>query len=264
MRLILFIVTASVLAASLSAQTLIGRITDTKGQSVPNATLYIRETTHGIMSNEDGEFRTQIDRGDYTCDISSLGYEKKTMTISVPEDGLNITIQLTEKIYSIKEVTITPGKEDPAYGIMRNVIARAPYHLHQVKSYESDVYLKGSFKVDKIPALIKSQIKDKEAKNLIGKLLLYESQSNVKYSAPDKYEQHVVAVSTSIPKDMTPNDNMLMGVVTNNIYRPEAFGGLLAPGSFSVYKKNSKTHIPKANLIYTKSGLHRAKKTDFW
>ena len=236
MRLILLIFAGYIFTNSLSAQTLSGRITDTKGQTVPYATLYIRETNHGIMANEDGFFQTTIKKGDYTCEISCLGYDKKTMTISIPEEGTNIIIEISEKAYSLNEVVVYPGQEDPAYRIMRNVIARAPYHLNQVKSYESDIYLKGSFKVDKIPRLIRSQIKDNELKDMIGKLFVYESQSEVKYREPDKYELRVIALSSSIPGYMNIDDKAPLGILTNNIYRPSAFSGLLAPGSFSVYK----------------------------
>ena len=251
MRLILLIITGYISTVSLSAQTLIGRITDTKGEAIPNATFYIRETAQGIMADENGFFQATIGKGDYTCEISSLGYEKKIMTASISENVLNITIALTEKPYSLQEVVVYPGKEDPAYRIMRNVIARAPYHLNQVKSYESDVYLKGNFKVDKVPLLIKSQIKDKELKDMIGKLFIYESQSEVKYSEPDKYEQHVIALSTTIPKSMNISDNVPISMLTNNIYRPSAFGGLLAPGSFSVYKFSLEdSYNEDGHLIY--------------
>ena len=260
MRLILLTTAIFIFTSSLSAQTLIGHITNTKGVEIPNATFFIRETSHGIMANENGEFRIQLDKGDYTCEISSLGYEKKIMTISVPEKGTDISIKLTEKVYSLKEVTVTPGKEDPAYRVMRNVIARSPYHLHQVKSYESDVYLKGSFKIDKVPALIKSQIKDKEVKNMIGKLLLYESQNKVKYSEPNKYEQHVVAISSSIPKGMNPDDNELLSIMTSNIYSPTTFGGLLAPGSFSIYKFKLEDSYPEGDFYINKIRVTPRKK----
>ena len=236
MRSILFTVIGCLLAITLPAQTLIGRITSTKGEAIPNATIYFHETTRGIMANEYGEFQANIKMGDYTCEISSLGYEKKKMIISIPEEGLSLTIELTEKALNLNEVVVTPGKEDPAYRIMRNVIAHAPYHLHQVKKYESEVYLKGNFKVEKVPALIKSQIKEKEIKDMIGKLFVYESQSKVKYSEPDKYEQHITAISSTIPKSFNFGDNMPLSVVMNNIYHPSSFGGLLAPGSFSAYK----------------------------
>lgn len=236
MRLFILLTAGLLLTLTLSAQTLSGRITDTQGSPIPNATVYIRETAHGLMANEAGEFRIELEKGDYTCEVSSLGYDKKNVPVSIPDKGLNITFELTEKTYAIREVTVTPGKEDPAYRIMRHVIARAPFHLRQIKTYESGVYLKGSFKMDKVPALIKSQIKDPEFKNAIGKLLMYESQSEVKYSEPDKYEQRLIAVTSSIPQSMNISDNFPLSIITNNIYHPGAFSGLLGPGSFSVYK----------------------------
>jgi hypothetical protein len=220
---------------SLSAQTLHVRITGKNEQPVPNATVFIRETTHGIMADDRGEFQTKMGVGDYTFDISSLGYEPKTMKVSIPQEGLTLNIQLTEKIFTLPEVTVTPNKEDPALRIMRYVIARAPYHLHQVKSYESNIYFKGTFIVEKIPALILSQINEPELKNSIGKLLVYESQNEVKFSAPNNYEQRVIALSTTVPKFLNITDRVPINVITMNIYDPKSYGGLLGPGSFAVY-----------------------------
>ena len=250
--LFVFIISGCVLSTEISAQTLAGQVTDTDGQPIPNATLYIRENAQGIAANENGEFQASIVAGSYTCDASSLGYEKKTLTISVPKEGVSIAIKLAEKPYSLSEVIVTPGKEDPAYRIMRNLIARAPYHLKQVKSYESEIYLKGSFKIDKIPALIKSQIKDKEFNSYIGKLLLYESNSEVKYSDPNNYDLRITAISSAIPQAIHISDYTPLSVTTKNIYNPEAFGGLLAPGSFSVYKFELEDSYRESELLIYK------------
>ena len=227
------IITISFLSTlNLSAQMLTGRILDTNEQAVPNATVYIRETAHGIMSDNNGEFQTKMDIGEYTLDISSLGYERKTMTVTILPEGLNLNIQLTEKVYTLREVVVTPRKEDLAYSIMRNVIARAPYHLRQVKSFESDVYLKGTLKIDKLPAIVKSQVKDK---NAIGNLMVYESQNEIKYHEPDNYEQRIIALTSTITKEVMIDDKIPMIAVTSNIYDPKSFNGLLGPGAFSVY-----------------------------
>jgi hypothetical protein len=223
-------------AATSAAQLLSGRIIDTKGQPVPNATFYIRELTLGLIADGQGDFRTKIEPGHYTCEISSLGYERKTVTVAIPAEGLTLNVELQEKTYVLREVTVTPGKEDPAYGIMRKVISRAPRHLHQVKSYESEVYLKGPFKVDKVPALIKMQIKDKEIREMIGKTAVLEMQNEVTYHEPDQYRQHVIAVTGTVPAIFNLSDNVPLSMITNNIYTPSAFGGLLAPGSFSLYR----------------------------
>ncbi|MDR1380503.1 MAG: DUF5686 and carboxypeptidase regulatory-like domain-containing protein [Tannerella sp.] len=236
MRLSVLILTGALLAPALSAQILTGRIVDVKGRPVPNATFYIRELTLGLMADERGEFRAKTDEGEYTGEASSLGYERKTVTFTVPAEGLALHVELREKTYAMREVVVTPGKEDPAYRIMRNVIAHAPRHLHQVQSYSADVYLKGTFKAEKVPALIKMQIKEKDRRNLIGKLFLIESQNEIRYRAPDRYEQRVVAISSTIPDGLNLDDRLPLGIVTSNIYRPSTFGGLLAPGSFAAYK----------------------------
>ena len=233
MRTITLIVFGFIFSLNLLGQMLTGRIVDSKEQPVPNASVYIREVALGIMANENGEFQTKIDAGEYTVDISSLGYERKTMPVSVPPESLHLIVPMTEKIFTIREVIVTPGKEDPAYRIMRNVIARAPIHLRQVKSFESDVYLKGTFKLDKLPAIVKSQMKDKST---IGKLMVYESQNEIKYHEPDKYEQRIVALSSTLSKDFYIDDKMPILTLTANIYSPTSFGGLLGPGAFSLYK----------------------------
>jgi hypothetical protein len=223
-------------APSLSSQVLRGLVTDAKGQPVSDASVYIREISLGLVADDKGNFRTQIEKGDYTLEISSMGYEKKIITVNIPSKGLDLKVELEDKVYELQEVTVTKGNEDPAYRIMRNVIARTPYFYRQLKSYESDIYLKGSFKIEKIPKLLTVGVNEKELSLVVGKLFILESQNRVKYTAPNKYEQHVVAIKSSIPAESNIEDYDLLGMVTNNIYAPGAFGGLLSPSSFSVYK----------------------------
>ncbi|MDR3251902.1 MAG: DUF5686 and carboxypeptidase regulatory-like domain-containing protein [Tannerella sp.] len=235
-RAFVFFTVLALFSSAIEAQTLTGRITDTKHRPVPNAAFYIRETTQGLVADNEGEFRLELKEGVYTGEVSSLGYTKQTVTFTVTADGAKLAIELEEMAYRLREVVVTKGKEDPAYYSMRNVIARAPYFLRQIKAYEADIYIKGSIKVDKIPALLKSRIKDKKALDMIDKLYLHESQNEVKYREPDKYEQHVTAISSTIPESFNINDNFLIDLIKGNIYYPTSFGGLLGAGSFSVYK----------------------------
>lgn len=225
------------LAAPLAAQLLSGRIVDPKGAPIPHATCFIRELSLGLAADGEGEFRAKIASGRYSAEISSLGYERQTRVFDVADgEEFVLTVVLQEKTYPMREVTVSPGGEDPAYRIMRNVIARAPAHLYQVKSYLADVYLKGTFKIEKLPALIRLQIKDKSTLEMIGKLFVVESQNEISYQTPDRYGQRVVAMSSSLPGELDINDHIPLSVVTLNIYSPASFHGLLAPGSFSVYR----------------------------
>ncbi len=237
MKTLITLLFLTVITFNLSAQQLKVRIVDTNNQPIPNATIYIRETAQGMIADTQGEIQLVLNAGNYTFDISSLGYERKTMQVTIPPEGLSLTIPLTDKIFSLREVVVTPGKEDPAYRVMRHVIARAPYHFHQVKSYTSNIYFKGAFILEKIPALIKVQIKEQEIKHMIGKRMVYESQSEIKYEAPDKYDQQVKALATTIPQGMTIfDDSAPIVTMMMNIYDPKILGGLMKPGSFSVYK----------------------------
>lgn len=58
--------------------------------------------------------------------------------------GISRDLVLLERTYELSEVRVTNGGEDPAYSIMRHVIANAPYYRTQVKSYTAGTYLKGT------------------------------------------------------------------------------------------------------------------------
>jgi hypothetical protein len=70
-----------------------------------------------------------------------------------------------EKAYRIAPVTVTDNGEDRAYPIMRNAIARAPWHAARVSEYSAEVYLKGSFDVEKISAVVRGTV-GKALKNI--------------------------------------------------------------------------------------------------
>ena len=224
------------LAPGLSAQTLKGEIRDKEGAPVVNASVYIREIAQGIMADDKGEFQVRLKDGEYTFDFSSLGYEKKTLPVKIGKASASLSIEMERKTYVIREVVVRPNREDPAYAVMRKAIARAPFFLHQVKSYESEVYIKGSVKVDKVPALLKLNVDGKNLKNLTKRLFLMESQNKVLFTAPDKYEQTVLAFSSTIPEEISGGS--MMRIVSGNIYDPNVMGWIspLSPGAFSYYK----------------------------
>ena len=236
MRFVFFILINSIITFPLLAQTLKGKIVDENGEAIPYATIYVEEIALGIVCDDHGEFQSTMNKGQYTLIASSLGHEKKTIPVAISEKEITLQIVLKEKVYQLNEVTVKTGGEDPAYPIMRKAIVMAPFYLYQVKSYQADVYLKGTLKVDKIPALVKRQIKDPRLKEAVNKLFLIESQNEVTFTAPDKYDQKVVALSSSIPVEF--DNNIAMGVINSSIYSPTIAGIVspLSPQTFSYYK----------------------------
>lgn len=220
---------------SVSGQTLKGRIVDMDGNPVPYATLYIRETAQGIMVDDRGEFQTLLKKGTYSCDISSLGYERKRVEVVMDKVVVTLHIELEKKMYTIREVVVSARQENPAYAIMRKAIAMAPFYLRQVDAYEAEVYMKGTVKVDKLPRLLKARINNKDLKNITDKLFLVESQNLITFKAPNHYEEKILAFSTTVPFDMEASNPM--DIMTTNIYDPNMWGRVspLSPGAFSYY-----------------------------
>lgn len=202
---------------SIDAQLLTGKVTTTEGNAVPFATVYIHEAALGMVTNENGVFQTRLIPGTYTVETRFLGYENLIKTVEVPASGTFVQFKLAEKVQNLREVTISPSKENPAYEVMRHAIACAPYHLYQVTSYTSDNYLKGSAKIESVPTLMKMMIKDKKLKSMIGQLFVLESQNSITYKSPSYYIQRVLAYKSSIPKEMEPKGGGIR-VVTSNIY----------------------------------------------
>jgi len=213
-----------------------GKIVDRDGKPVPYATLYIRELTSGVSADNKGEFRIPLSPGNYSCEVSSLGYKRQKFNFSIENREFFKEIVLEEEVYRLNDVYVKGKNEDRAYSVMRKAIARAPYHRQQVRGYESSVYLKGTMTITKIPAILKIQAGKKRSNLVLNKLFLVESHSKISYTYPNSYNEQVKAFSSTIPAEVNPGD--ISGVMKASIYEKEFFGYLspLAPNAFNYYK----------------------------
>lgn len=238
-QLLLFTIVSILINTSLQAQQLRGVIVNTKGAPIPNSTIYIQETAKGIAADNLGEFQTALTPGIYTCEFRSLGYESISQSITMEEVSQTVRVVLQETSYMLDEVIVYAGDEDPAYRIMRKAIAYAPYYRHQIKEYHSEAYIKGSLTIDKIPGILKRAMKvnstNIDINTLIGQPLLMESQSNIHFTSPETYKQNVVALKSSIPREL--NAIKGLSIMTSSIYNRELDGRIspLAPGAFRYY-----------------------------
>ena len=225
--------------SAVQAQHLKGVIVNKKGEPIPNSTVYIKETAKGIAADNRGEFVTALSPGNYTCEFRSLGYESIQKSFSINEQDKFVRIVLEEAIYSLNEVVIYAGDEDPALRIMRKAIVNAPFYRYQIKEYHSEAFIKGSLTIEKIPKILKKATKvnssDIDINTLIGKPLVMESQSNIHFIYPETYSQNVEALKSSIPKEF--NISKGLSIMTSNIYNSELDGRIspLAPTAFRYY-----------------------------
>ena len=238
-----------------NAQVLSGTITDEKEQPVPYATIYVSETKEGTTSNIQGHFQLQLSKGRYHLTIRSMGYLQQNREVELSQDSLFLPIVMKTQEFELQEIKVFPGKEDPAYFIMRKAIAKASYYREKIKHYQADLYIKANFEFTSIPGIIeKQEMNDgKKFKDYFKENVTYviESQNLLTFDYPNHYEQKVISKRTSLTGIDEPP---VMGLMTTSFYeeRPEnvisplsvpalkhydfRYEGFITVGDFDVFK----------------------------
>jgi len=217
------------------SQTLRGRITDTNGQPIMAASVFVHETRQGVISDADGNFQINLPSGTFRLDCSFMGYNPQTKTVEIREnETLFVQFVLTERVFSLPEVVATSG-EDPANEIMRQAIARAPFFQHIIKSAVYETYTRGTAKFTGSSALL-NRMSGGQMDFFSDQAFVQESVSRIEFTAPDQYDQTVLAFSSTIPNDFNPQNAMtttmfsLYNPMLGNVVSP------LNPDAFSFYR----------------------------
>ncbi len=253
-----------------SGQALKGKITNTGGEAIQYATVYIQELKQGTTSNTKGDYELKMPPGKYLVIFQSLGYEPVFVDINLTDKTITRDIILPEQYYEIPEVMISPSGEDAAYSIMRKAIGLAPYHLNQVNYYKADVYLKGNLVVNKIPAIVKKAVRmerkqgsttiiaggknEDDSRNLKeGETYFMETYNEIEFTAPDKYVQKVISFNSTIPD----NDQNIspMDFIQASFYQPvlaDMAISPLSPQAFSHYNFKYLGASPQGNFTINK------------
>lgn len=109
MRKIIFLISLFC-SFSLAAQTTIsGKVTDTKGEPILGANIYLDGTYDGTSTNEKGEFLfTSSEKGIHTLIVSFISYEKYKVTADIKTFN-KLTIELREDVNTLDAVIINAG-----------------------------------------------------------------------------------------------------------------------------------------------------------
>ena len=84
-----------------------GRVIDARdGNPLPFVNLWIRNTTYGDVTDEQGRFQLHLDDGEYEIVVSMMGYEKQVLGINLAEDK-DILIRLEREIIEMEGVEVT-------------------------------------------------------------------------------------------------------------------------------------------------------------
>ena len=191
------------LSSSVFAQVNItGKIKDEHANSIPFATIYVKNTTIGTSANSEGEYTLQLKPGQYEVLYKAVGYRQESRRIDIKTSQV-IDVSLKPESYLLKDVTITAGGEDPAYAIMRKAIKKRKTYLDEVKAYTCEVYIKGLQKLLDAPKRFLGRDMNELAReigldsNRRGIIYLSESESKYSYQYPNDVHEEMISSKVS-------------------------------------------------------------------
>jgi Family of unknown function (DUF5686)/CarboxypepD_reg-like domain len=192
---LLFFLTLTFAGFSIRASTIHGRITDPNGTPLPYATIFVDGTTIGTTANGLGVYELSLQPGLYKIVCQMIGFRQNAFNCSLePDQNVNHDFKLTAQSLDLKEFDVHANAEDPAYGIIRKAIARRTYHLEQIHSFQSSIYLKTVGRSRSLPdKFMGSKIKTPDLDvDSAGKGVLYLSEEYADYYNRNGKEQTVI------------------------------------------------------------------------
>ncbi len=90
-------------------QNISGHIIDENKQAIIGASIFLKGTNSGTISNKDGEFNLVRDGAYYKLIVSAVGYNPDTVTIPKGVTQLNITLKTGVELSDLVVSTSTPG-----------------------------------------------------------------------------------------------------------------------------------------------------------
>lgn len=175
-----------------------GTVTDDKGQVLPHASILVKGTTQGTTANKDGTYFLQLEAGTYTIVAQYVGYSRQEKTITIGSSDIICNFQLTIQQLTLKEVTVTPGAEDPAYEIIRQAIKKRPFYLNQLDRFQCEVYIKGQFQLRDYPKKFLGEKVDFEDGDTSKQKMLYLSETLARYSVQKPAKSKIEVLSTRV------------------------------------------------------------------
>ena len=211
------------------------------GEPLSYVSVMFENSTIGAMTDDDGAFSLQNDKGLTRLVVSSLGYDNKVVNLKAGQKNNALNVLLRPTSFEIAEVVVKPKREkysrkdNPAVELIKKVIEHKNDNRIEAKDeYQSEVYEKLSMSLDDFnPNLEKNKFlkKFKFIKNYLdtsefnGKPILTisvrETLSDQYYRKHPKAEKTITKAKRQQGIDKTLDDG---GAITANL--EEIFKGV--------------------------------------
>ena len=248
MRIIILLLLAFSISDA-SAQKIYGTVYDGQGQLLPYSSITIKGTSSGTSANDNAKFSFNLAPGKYTLVCQHIGYTAQEKTVTVKAD-VELTFILSEQKYTMEDVVVKNGGEDPAYQIIGNAIARREEHAKEAPEFAVDLYTKDVIKLRSLPKRILGQKIEESDKremgidSVTGQGIIYlsESLSSLSVQKPNKVKMQVKHSRVSGSGSFGITFPSFTSFYKNNVavfssqLNPRGFVSPIADGAIGFYK----------------------------
>jgi len=215
------------------SQTLRGIVYDTSEAPVPGASVFIKELNFGLITNNEGKFQVNLEKGQYSLICKSIGYNEAHHVQIVQDEDISAKIILTPN--EIFEYSRVLKKDTIAEKIIRKAIRTRP----EYKYYKASSYIKGDLVMTQISQLTNKLVEKIEKINILdwqNKPIHQEIYSDVEFQAPNIYNIQVTGYSGNISDEL--NQRAAIGLLDESLYS-ERYNNCISPlnpRAFSYYR----------------------------
>lgn len=169
------------------------------------ATVFVRETAQGTVTDQEGRYFMTLQPGSYTFIFSSVGFQSHRVELVLDEKDVVKNIWLKHSVAELNQIVVKANKRDPAYAIIQNAIKAKGKYKTQVERMRANVYAKATEVVSekerkrrkaKQEAEAEKELDPFEAEKLkkaTPRINMVELEATLNYQAPEDYKEERTA-----------------------------------------------------------------------
>ena len=203
-KVLLLVIILYSISNPIYAQGVKGIVRNDKQEPIPFVNIFFKQLQTGTTTNYNGEYFFTANPGIYDVVFSAVGFEAKTIQITIGDAFIEENIWLNTSSTELEEIIIKSKRKDPAYEIIQNVIDNKKNNLGSVQSFKSTLYIKATETVDikkkksekenvtiELAGLPEDPFEAERQKQLstVQNLNMVEIQLELNYQFPDKYKE---------------------------------------------------------------------------
>lgn len=204
------------------SQTLRGIVYDTSATPVSGASVFIKELNFGLITDAEGKFQVNIEKGQYSLICKSIGYDEAFQTTMVHDEDVSVEFILTPNELNKYKVL---KKDTIAERIIKKAIRKRPDYNY----YKASSYIKGDLVMTRISKLTNRLFEKIEKINILdwqNKPIHQEIYSDIEFRAPDICNILVTGYSGNIADEL--NLRGAIGLLDESLYS-ERYNGCISP-----------------------------------